>query len=1222
MTVKKQLSLVFYVCVTCIMLTACGGGSEQSGDQLLNSAGELTAAEKATRDSKVFAVISNEDVISDPGETIVLDGQESYDELPTDNITLEWSLRSAPANSQFEFDFGNNGNITFIAETIGVYVIELTASDGFNSDTDTVNVTIVEPVPVAVLPEAFSLPVESTAMVSGDESYDSIDEELLFQWSVLSPNGEEIAFETVESNDGITFELTQVGEYGVSLSVTDKDEHVSATVHTSVMSTNESPVAEAGDDREVPYRTDVELDASLSTDIDSESLSFTWAIIDQPAGAGASVTYASDNALATFFPTIPGDYELELTVSDGYATTTDTLTITAINTLPNIEVEESLTIQSGDNANIVAQASDAETSALVYSWQVLSQPNGEPISLNGNTATLNVVLHTGGEYTFEVAVSDDYDTVTETVTVTVNNNLPISIIDIANNDLVSVIGDIVRFSASDSYDPDVGDMIEQYEWAIESKPSDSVLLLNDSQSPEISITPDTTGLYTLSLTTFDGGNYSEKTTVDIEVISNNSLPQAQASYVIENYTTVILDATESSDDDNHEFSVAWSVIAKPDNAPTSILDRSAKTTKLFVQENGTYAVRLIVSDGRNNSNPYDMVIVIDKPNEQPVADAGSPQNVGVNTKVKLDGSGSYDRDEDPVSFSWFLTSPDDSSATLVDSDTVAPNFTPDVFGTYTLTLTVNDGELISEPSTVDIQVGNKLAPIADAGPDQNVKTGSRVSLTAAASVDADSEITEYQWEVITVPENSTVVLDNDFDIETSFTPDLEGAYIFALSVKDEETWSEKSFVTVIASTGNSAPTADAGNDVTVVQGEVNIVNLIGGNSTDADGNPLSYSWSLISRPTLSEAQIVNPKNEDATLSLDRYGSYVAQLIVFDGTVSSLPSTKHIEYVRNTTSVYAGPDQTTFLRQRVILDGRSSGYIAFRDPETYEYEWKFIYTPSEENPPISEYIKAEDELEEDVLGLYEFYPDTVGTYLLRLRFRNTVTGTVSDIDTITINVKPYNTLPTADAGDDITGSIGDLIVLDGSTSSDSEGDTLQYNWSFLQRPENSLSQINNPTSVSPFFEIDRIGDYLVRLEVFDGSASSDPDVVKITSVEPSVGLSIQTEDGFRRLTLPYEKNETRDISRDSDESELLLETLRVTTVEQQVTITDVRAYDANGLVTAYMTTADNTLVPKNGSVNIELRTEYPQPGRQANLLFEFTIKETNETVSLNYLLNVN
>ena len=174
------------------------------------------------------------------------------------------------------------------------------------------------------------------------------------------------------------------------------------------------------------------------------------------------------------------------------------------------------------------------------------------------------------------------------------------------------------------------------------------------------LTPDTTGNYTLSLTTFNGGNYSEKNMVDIEVISGNSLPKAQASYTVENYTTVILDTTRSSDDDNHEFSVSWSVIAKPDNVPTSILDRSAKTTKMFVQENGTYAVRLVVSDGRNSSNPYDMVIHIDKPNEQPVANAGSPQSVGIGTKVKLDGSGSYDRDEDSSSYSWFLTAPDSS----------------------------------------------------------------------------------------------------------------------------------------------------------------------------------------------------------------------------------------------------------------------------------------------------------------------------------------------------------------------------------------------------------------------------------------------------------------------------------------------------------------------------------------------------------------------------------
>lgn len=1222
MKAKNHVFLILYVCITFLMLTGCGGGSDQSGDQLLNSAGELTAAEQATRNSKVFAIINKEEVVSDPSKIIIIDGQQSYDELTTDNISLQWSVTSAPANAEFSLVTSVNKSIEFIAETIGTYVIELVATDGFNSDEDTITITIVEPVPVAILPDNFSLKVGNIAEISGANSFDSIDGTLLFQWQVTSPSGVEVAFDTSETGEFIAFQLSELGQYEVQLSVSDSDEHTSPTAKVIITATNEAPVAVAGEDREVAYKTDVELDASFSQDFDSETLSYSWALLETPPGANTSITFSPESPLATFFAPLPGLYLVELTVFDGYESHTDEILITAINTLPELNAGEDISIQSGESANLVAHASDIETSALVYSWELLSQPSGEPVSINGDTATLNVVLHTGGEYTFEVQVSDDYDTVTDTVIVTVNNSIPVSIIDIDQNDLVPIVGDTIRLSANSSYDPDEGDAIEQYEWNIERKPSDSVIALNDPQAQGINISPDTTGTYTVSLKTFDGGNYSEKTMVDIQVISSNSLPKAQGSYEIENYTTIILDASGSSDDDNHELSVSWTVIAKPDNAPTSILDRSAKTTKMFVQENGTYAVRLVVSDGRSNSPPFDMIIHIDKPNEQPVANAGNPQSVGLNTTVKLDGSGSYDEDEDTISFSWFMTSPEGSAATLINSETVTPHFTADVFGTYTLTLTVNDGELISEPSTVSIEVGNKLAPVADAGPDQNVKTGSRVTLTSAASIDADSEITEYRWEVISVPENSAVVLENDSDIETSFTPDLEGAYIIALSVKDEESWSAKSFVTIIASTNNSAPIANAGNDVTVVQGESNVISLFGGNSTDADGNPLSYSWSLISRPTLSEEQIINPKDESATLSLDRYGSYVAQLIVFDGTVSSLPSTKHIQYVRNTTSVNAGPDQTTFLRQRVVLDGRSSGYIALRDPETYEYEWKFIYTPSEENPTISEYVKAEDEAEEDVLGLYEFYPDTVGTYLLRLRFRNTVTGTVSDIDTVTINVKPYNTLPIADAGEDLIGSIGDLIVLDGSTSSDSEGDALQYNWSFLQRPENSLSQINNPTSVSPFFEIDRIGEYLVRLEVFDGSASSDPDVVKITSVEPSVGLSIQTEEGFRRLTLPYEKNETRDVTRPSDDEELLLETLRITTVEQQVTITDVRAYDANGLVMAYMTIADNTLVPKNGSVNIELRSEYPQAGRQANLLFEFTIKETGDTVSLNYLLNVN
>ena len=159
-----------------------------------------------------------------------------------------------------------------------------------------------------------------------------------------------------------------------------------------------------------------------------------------------------------------------------------------------------------------------------------------------------------------------------------------------------------------------------------------------------------------------------------------------------------------------------------------------------MQENGTYAIRLIVSDGRTNSAPYDFTISIDRPNAQPVANAGLDQSAGIDQTVTVNGSESYDVDGDTITFSWFLTTPDGSIASLTDSSSVRPSFTPDIFGEYTAHLTVSDGNLVSEPQTVTITVDNSHAPVADAGRDQNVKTGSRVSLSGANSIDVDSEI--------------------------------------------------------------------------------------------------------------------------------------------------------------------------------------------------------------------------------------------------------------------------------------------------------------------------------------------------------------------------------------------------------------------------------------------------------------------------------------------------
>jgi len=89
-------------------------------------------------------------------------------------------------------------------------------------------------------------------------------------------------------------------------------------------------------------------------------------------------------------------------------------------------------------------------------------------------------------------------------------------------------------------------------------------------------------------------------------------------------------------------------------------------------------------------------------NRPPVADAGSDRIVyggpaGTTTaQVALDGSGSYDPDGDPLTYTWTW---DGNIAYGVSPTVELP------VGTTTITLVVNDGELDSDPDTVDITVG-------------------------------------------------------------------------------------------------------------------------------------------------------------------------------------------------------------------------------------------------------------------------------------------------------------------------------------------------------------------------------------------------------------------------------------------------------------------------------------------------------------------------------------
>jgi hypothetical protein len=98
--------------------------------------------------------------------------------------------------------------------------------------------------------------------------------------------------------------------------------------------------------------------------------------------------------------------------------------------------------------------------------------------------------------------------------------------------------------------------------------------------------------------------------------------------------------------------------------------------------------------------------------EGPLAAAGLDQEVGVNTTVQLDGTGSSHPDGRIEGYEWSIETPDGRTMTPDCRDCARTMFTPRSVGRYDVTLTVTDGEGRTDSDTLYVYV-EEAGPTVD-----------------------------------------------------------------------------------------------------------------------------------------------------------------------------------------------------------------------------------------------------------------------------------------------------------------------------------------------------------------------------------------------------------------------------------------------------------------------------------------------------------------------------
>ncbi|MEX2299321.1 MAG: OmpA family protein [Bryobacterales bacterium] len=503
-------------------------------------------------------------------------------------------------------------------------------------------------------------------------------------------------------------------------------------------------------------------------------------------------------------------------------------------------------------------------------------------------------------------------------------------------------------------------------------------------------------------------------------------------------------------------------------------------------------------------------------NDQPVADAGGDQ-IGVTAgAISLDGSASFDPDDDPITFAWVQVS--GPPVDLTGANTAVASFTADEGNTYMFRLTVRDNQngVATDRVTVSTTETDINIKRFNVTPSQ-VEPGASVTISWEVEGADTVEITELG------PVNPSGTSQVAVTQTTTFTLTARNA---------SREVSENLTVTVQGSAPrilrfNASP-------LTINEGQSSVISweTAGADQVTIDQiGSVGTSGSATVSPAATTAYTITATNAfgsvSSTLSIDVVAPGMPRILNFVASPQEvLPGEQSVLTweVENATSVsitdlgtvdLAGtstvtPEET---RSYILTASNGQGEVTATVTVTVLTGVRIVNFTADKtvvkNPgdPATLTWSTENAIRVVITGVGDVEPNgsivvnpvSPTTYTLLAYGRR---GEISAV--LAIGVENENTSPVAIAEAPVAilvpaGTLVGLGTLDGSKSYDPDGDPITYEWRAIGA---RTAAVKNPTAVRPTVEFSGgYGEYIFELMVTDDKGAMDRDVVTVHWVDP-------------------------------------------------------------------------------------------------------------------------